>query len=134
MPKGVLRERMSKFFSEEFFTELQSSLAGDAKWTESTSGVKTSILFGVTDLDSSHLISVDGGKTTIQKVEKGSPAEFTFEGTYDAWTKVAKGEMDMQSAVLKGQLKFKGSITKILMYRDRFMRIAEVLKGQPKDF
>jgi len=125
---------MPKFFSDQFFAELQTALAGDAKWTESTRGVKTSILLDVTDTDSGRLISVDAGKTTIQKAEKGTPAEFTFEGTYDAWTKVAKGEMDMQSAVLKGQLKFKGSITKILMYRDRFMRIAEVLKGQPKDF
>jgi putative sterol carrier protein len=125
---------MSKFFSDEFFIELQGVLAGDAKWTESTKGVKTTILLGVTDAGSNHLISVDAGTTTIQNVEKGAPAEFTFEGTYDAWTKVAKGEMDMQSAVLKGQLKFKGSITKILMYRDRFLRIAEVLKGLPKDF
>jgi len=125
---------MSKFFGDEFFAELQNALVGDAKWTESTKGVKTTVLMGVTDTGSSHLISVDGGVTTIQKVERGAPAEFTFEGTYDAWTKVAKGEMDMQSAVLKGQLKFQGSITKILMYRDRFLRIAEVLKGVPKDF
>lgn len=125
---------MSKFFSDEFFAELQGALAGDAKWTESTKGVKTTVLLGVSDSGSNHLISVDGGVTTIQKAEKGAPAEFAFEGTYDAWTKVARGEMDMQSAVLKGQLKFKGSITKILMYRDRFLRIAEVLNRLPKDF
>jgi putative sterol carrier protein len=63
-----------------------------------------------------------------------TPAEFTFEGTYDSWTKVARGEVDMQSAVLKGLLRFKGSITKILTYRDRFMRIAEMLKGQANEF
>jgi putative sterol carrier protein len=125
---------MSKFLSDEFFGELQGALSADPKWTESTSGVKTSILMGVTDTGSNFLINVDGGVTKIQKAEKGSAAEFSFEGTYDSWTKVAKGEMDMQAAVLKGQLKFKGSITKILMYRDRFMRIAEVLKGLPKDY
>jgi putative sterol carrier protein len=41
---------------------------------------------------------------------------------------VARGEVDLQSAVLKGQLKFKGSITKILMYRDRFIRVADLMK------
>ena len=125
---------MAKFFSEEFFGELQTALSADPKWTQATSGVKTTILLGVTDTGSNHLISVDGGATTIQSAEAGAAAEFTFEGTYDAWTKVAKGELDMQSAVLKGQLKFKGSITKILMYRDRFMQIAEVLKGLPKEY
>jgi putative sterol carrier protein len=125
---------MSKFLSDEFFTELQGALAGDSKWTQSTNGVKTSILLGVTDTGSIYLLSVDGGATTIQKAGKDSPAEFSFEGTYEAWTRVAKGEMDMQSAVLKGQLKFRGSITKILMYSERFLRIAEVLKGLPKDF
>ncbi|MDV3243737.1 MAG: SCP2 sterol-binding domain-containing protein [Nitrososphaerales archaeon] len=125
---------MPKFLSDEFFAELQTALAGDAKWTESTKGVKSTILLSVKDTGSSHLVNVEGGVTTIQKAEAGAPAEFSFEGTYDAWTKLAKGEMDMQSAVLKGQLKFKGSITKILMYRDRFLRIAEILNGLPKDF
>ena len=125
---------MTKFLSDEFFGELQGALSSDPKWTETTGGVKTTILFVVTDTGSSYMVSVDGGTTKIQKADKGATAEFSFEGTYDAWTKVAKGEMDMQAAVLKGQLKFKGSITKILMYRDRFMRIAEVLKGLPKEY
>jgi putative sterol carrier protein len=125
---------MPKFLSDEFFGELQGALASDPKWTEAMAGVKTSILMGVSDTGANFLVSVDGGATTIQKAEKGSPAEFSFEGTYEAWTKVAKGELDMQAAVLKGQLRFKGSITKILMYRERFMRMAEVLKNLPKDF
>lgn len=125
---------MVKFLSDEFYGELQGALSSDPKWTEATSGVKTSILLSSTDTGSTYLISVDSGTTKIQKAEKGSAAEFSFEGTYDAWTKVAKGELDLQAAVLKGQLKFKGSITKILMYRDRFMRIAEILKGLPKDY
>ena len=125
---------MAKFLSDEFFGELQGALSADPKWTEAMGGMKTTILLGVTDTGSSYMINVDGGATTIQKSEKGASAEFSFEGSYEAWTKVAKGELDMQSAVLKGQLKFKGSITKILMYRDRFMRIAEVLKGLPKEY
>ena len=34
---------MVKFFSSEFFTQLQDSLANDAKWQEGTKGLKTSI-------------------------------------------------------------------------------------------
>jgi putative sterol carrier protein len=125
---------MSKFMSGEFFDEVVTALSTDAKWTESTKGVKTSILMTVTDAGSSYLLTVDAGKTSVQASPQGVAPEFTFEGTYEAWSKVAKGELDMQSAVLKGQLKFKGSITKILMYRDRFMRIADVMKGIQKEF
>ena len=79
-------------------------------------------------------MSVENGATTFQKVAPGASAEFSLDGTYDAWCKVAKGEIDLQSAVLKGQLKFKGSLTKILMYRDRFLRVAEIMKDTPKEF
>jgi putative sterol carrier protein len=77
---------------------------------------------------------VEDGVTTISKVDAGTAAEFTFEGSYDTWTKVAKGEVDFQSAVLKGMLKFRGSITKILFYKDRFIRIAEVIRAVPVEF
>ena len=125
---------MSKFLSDEFFNDLQRALSGDAKWTESTMGVKTTILMKATGTGEGHLLSVNEGTTSIQRAQEGTTAEFSFEGSYDAWSKVAKGEMDMQSAVLKGQLKFEGSITKILMYRDRFMRIAELMKDIQKEF
>jgi putative sterol carrier protein len=77
---------------------------------------------------------VEDGKTSIAKAEQGAQAEFSFEGTYEVWTKVAKGEVDLQSAVLKGLLKFRGSITKILFYKDRFMRIAENLRSIQVEF
>jgi len=96
--------------------------------------VKTTIAFNVTDIGQNYVLSVENGATTLQKAAAGTQAEFSFDGTYDTWTKVVKGEVDLQSAVLKGQLKFKGSITKILMYRDRFIRVAEVMRDVPKEF
>ena len=77
---------------------------------------------------------MEEGKTVISPSDAGAQAEFSFEGTYDTWTKLAKGEVDFQSAVLKGLLKFKGSITKILLYKDRFLRIAEVMRSIPVEF
>ena len=127
---------MVKYFSPEFFAQLQDTLAADPKWQEGTKGLKTSIRLGSTEANvaSSYLLKVEDGKTTISPSDPAAQAEFSFEGTYDTWTKVAKGELDFQSAVLKGLLKFKGSITKILYYRDRFLRIAEVMRGIPVEF
>ncbi len=127
---------MVKYFSAEFFAQLQDTLANDAKWQEGTKGLKTSIKLTSTDqsVASSYLVKVEDGKTSIGPSDSAAQAEFSFEGTYETWTKVAKGEVDFQSAVLKGLLKFKGSITKILFYRDRFMRISEVIRAIPVEF
>jgi putative sterol carrier protein len=127
---------MVKYFSPEFFVEVQDRLVADAKWQEDTKGLKTSIKLSSTDPNGavSFLLKVEEGKTTISPSDFPTQAEFSFEGSYDTWTRVAKGEVDFQSAVLKGLLKFKGSITKILFYKDRFLRIAEVIRSVPVEF
>jgi putative sterol carrier protein len=127
---------MVKYFSREFFAELQDKLSNDSKWQEDAKGLKTSIRLGFTDqnIAQSYLIKVEEGKTVISPSDATAQAEFSFEGSYETWTKVAKGEVDFQSAVLKGLLKFKGSITKILVYKDRFLRIAEVIRSIQVEF
>ncbi len=125
---------MAKYMSDEYFAQVQAALIQDQKWAESSKNFKASIAIGVTDIGQNYLLSVDNGTTTLQKSAPGATAEFTLDGTYDAWCKVARGEVDLQSAVLKGLLKFKGSITKVLMYRERLTRVAEVMRDVPKDF
>ncbi len=125
---------MAKYMSDEYIAQVQAALSQDPKWAETTRNFKTSIAFNVTDRGQNYVMGVENGATTFQKVAPGTPAEFSFDGTYDSWSKVAKGEVDIQSAVLKGQLRFKGSLTKILMYRDRFIRVAEVMRDVPKEF
>ena len=125
---------MAKFLSDEYFSEFQSVLAQDQKWADSTKSVKTSVAFGVTDTGQYYVLTVENGTTSLQKAAQGAQAEFSFDGTYDAWTKVVRGEVDIQSAVLNGLLRFRGSITKILMYRDRFVRMAELMRDLPKEF
>jgi putative sterol carrier protein len=125
---------MPKFLSDEFFKEVEDGLVADPAWNESVKNVETSIMMSATDIGQSFVLAVKGGATTLQKAVPGAQAEFTLEGTYEAWAKVARGEVDIQSAVLKGQLRFRGSITKILAYRDRFMKVAHVMNAVPKDF
>lgn len=125
---------MVKYLSDEYFSLVQSALSQDPKWSESTKTLKTSIAFNVSDIGQNYLLGVENGTTTLQKVSPGTPAEFTLDGSYESWCKVAQGEVDIQSAVLKGQLRFKGSLTKVLMYRDRFIRVAEIMREVPKEF
>ena len=125
---------MSKYFSQEFFAEVERILVNDPKWQDDTKGIKTSIKLTAADQAASYLLKVEDGKTSISRSDTAAPAEFSFEGAYETWTRVAKGEIDLQAAVLKGVLKFKGSITKILFYKDRFVRIAEVIRSIPVEF
>ncbi|MDG7010513.1 MAG: SCP2 sterol-binding domain-containing protein [Nitrososphaerota archaeon] len=125
---------MSKFMSDEYISQVQSALAQDPKWIESTKSFKTSVAFNVTDTGQNYVMGVENGVTSFQKVAPGTAAEFSFDGNFDAWSKIARGEVDIQSAVLRGQLKFKGSLTKILMYKDRFVRVAEIMRDVPKEF
>jgi putative sterol carrier protein len=125
---------MAKYMSDEYFAQVQAALSQDQRWLESTRSLKTSVAFGVTDAGENYMLNVENGSSTIQRVAPGAPAEFSLEGTYDSWCKVAKGEVDIQSAVLKGELKFKGSLTKVLMNKDRFIRVAEVMRDVPKEF
>lgn len=125
---------MARYMSEEYISQVQAALSQDPKWAETTKNFKTSVGFNVTDQGLNFVMAVENGATTFQKVAPGTPAEFSFDGTYDSWCKIAKGEVDIQSAVLKGELKFKGSLTKILMYKDRFIRVAEIMRDVPKEF
>ena len=125
---------MTKFLSDEYFSQVQASLIQDQKWQESTKSLKTSIAFNVTDIGQNFVLAVDSGVTTLQKATAGAASEFSFDGTYEAWSKVVKGDIDIQSAVLRGQLKFKGSLTKILLYKDRLTRVAEIMRDTPKEF
>jgi putative sterol carrier protein len=125
---------MAKFLSDEYFSQVQTALTQDPKWIESTKNFKSSIALNITDIGQNYLVSVENGVTTLQKVAPGAVAEFSFDGSYEAWCKVAKKEVDIQSAVLKGQLKFKGSLTKVLMYKDKLTRIADVMGEVPKEY
>jgi len=125
---------MAKYLSDEYFAQVLTALTQDAKWVESTKNLKTSVALNVTDIGQNYLLGVDNGTTTLQKATPGTPADFTFEGTYEAWCRIGRGEIDLQSAVLKGQMKFKGSLVKILALRDRLNRVADVMKDVPKEF
>ena len=109
-------------------------MASDPQWQQDTKTVKSTILLSAPDKSALFMLKIEDGSTTISRVEPGATAEFSFEGPYEVWTRVAKGELDFQSAVLKGLLKFRGSITKILFYKDRFNRISDVIKSVPPEF
>lgn len=125
---------MVKFFGTEFFQELAARLNADAKFKELTKDIKTSMLFVIEDQNKAYLLTVTNGNAIAQESGLETPAEFKFIAPYEQWVVTGKGEADMNSLVLKGKMKFKGSLTKILYYQKRLLYITEILKGIPTEF
>lgn len=125
---------MTRYFSEEYFKGVEAKSVADSAWMQATNGMKSTVRLTATVQGSSYFVKIGDDATSIAKAESGTEAEFAFGGNYEVWTKVAKGEVDLQAAVLKGMLRFKGSITKILAYKDRFARLADVMKDAPTEY
>jgi alkyl sulfatase BDS1-like metallo-beta-lactamase superfamily hydrolase len=135
VPQGRAgRSRLAKYLSNEFFQELAGRLAADGQFQARAKGLKTSMMFTVEDQQKTFLLTLEDGRVHAQEGQPDAPAEFKFAAPYVHWVAAAKGEADLQSLVLQGKLKFKGSLTKILYYADRLMAIADALKSMPKEF
>jgi hypothetical protein len=72
------QSKMAKYFSEEFFREVELKLGGDPSWQQATKGVKSTIRLSSTDQGASYLVTIDDGITKIGKVDEATQAEFAF--------------------------------------------------------
>src|SRR2546425_980439 len=68
------------------------------------------------------------------QVSADAPADFKFEGPYDVWTQLGKGEKDFQSLLLGGKIRFRGSLPKIMALTSQLNRITQVAQQVPKEF
>ncbi len=125
---------MVQYFSKEFFEALANALNVDAEWMKkaSTSTFKTVIT--VTDRAQSHLLEVVNGKVTTSESAPDVPADFKFEGPYDSWMILGKGEKDFQSLVMSGKVKFRGSMPKVMGMMPQWNRLIKVAQELPKEF
>jgi putative sterol carrier protein len=125
---------MTQFFTEEFFAELADRLNVDEEWNRKAGDLTTKIVATCTDRDISVLLDIQNGKVSARSVGPDEPADFKFEGSYDAWQTTAKGEADLQTLVMTGKMKFKGSMSKIMAMMSQLSRLTAVLREMPKEF
>ena len=122
-----------KFFTIEFFKALVDQLSRDASLTKLTKGMKTTLLLGCTGKDSAFLITVLDEHLDVSEVSADEKAEFKFTVSYERWERIARGEAKMQGDVLSGRIKFRGSMTRMLLYVNRVIglekKAIEIIKG-----
>ncbi|MFQ5837359.1 MAG: SCP2 sterol-binding domain-containing protein [Thermoplasmata archaeon] len=125
---------MAQFFTKEFFEDLASRLNADDEWKKKTSDLTTRLVATCTDRDISVMIDIQNGVVATREVAQDEPADFKFEGSYEAWLKSAKGEADLQTLVMTGKMRFKGSMSKIMALMSPLSRLTAVLRDMPKEF
>jgi len=125
---------MAKYFTSAFFNEVANRLNADPEWSKKAATVSAKIVLTCTDRNASFLIDIRNG--TVSSIESAPdvPADFKFEGTYDAWTSLGRGEKDFQSLVLGGRVRFRGSMRKIMALMGQLNRITQIARETPKEF
>ncbi len=125
---------MVQYFSKAFFDELANRLNADPDWTKKAVSTSVKIMLTAADRKSSFLLDVQGGKVAASEVPSDAPADFKFEGVYDTWVALAKGEKDFQSLVMGGKIRFRGSMPKVMGMMNQLNRITQLAQQLPKEF
>jgi len=121
------------FWSPEFFKSAGEMLNSDQDLAKAFSAVNTTILAECTDRPASFIIQVVEGKITSREAKPGEKAEFKFSAPYQEWTRILKDESKIQGEVVKGRIKFSGSMPKMLLYLSKIVKmegkIIQMVKG-----
>jgi putative sterol carrier protein len=125
---------MTQYFTKDFFDEVATRLNADAEWAKKATTVTAKVVLTAVDRGASFLLDIHNGQVTSSQVAPDVPADFKFEGNYDAWTMLGKGEKDFQSLVLGGKIRFRGSMPKIMALMGQLARITAVSQQIPKTF
>jgi len=125
---------MVQYFSKAFFDEVARGLNSDPEWTKKASAVSAKIVLTTLDRGTSFLLTIEAGRVGVSQATPDVPADFKFEGNYEAWVQLAKGERDFQGLVLGGKIRFRGSMPKIMALTAQLNRITFVAQQVPKEF
>ena len=125
---------MVQYFTKGFFDEIASRLNTDSEWGKKAAGITAKIVLTCSDRNASFLVDIQAGRVAVHEVPADVPADFKFEGTYEAWAQLGKGEKDFQGLVLGGRIRFRGSMPKVMALMGPLGRITQLAQQVPKEF
>jgi hypothetical protein len=121
------------FWSPEFFQRAGQILNSDKDLAAALGSLNTSILAECSDRPTSFLIEVANGRIISREAKPGEKAEFKFSAPYQEWVRILKDEPKIQSEVVKGKIKFTGSMPKLLLCLSKIVKmegkIIRMVKG-----
>ena len=121
-PEFTLEERL------EAYEDIFESQVGDTTMTRARNSERE---IGLRQI---YMKFEDGEVVEVRELAAEEKTDYTLAGPYEVWTKLNKGEMDAQSALMTRQLPFKGNMSAIIRYSKAFLRLFELMKTIPVEY
>jgi putative sterol carrier protein len=86
------------------------------------------------DKKRSFLIAVSRGVVTTDEASPETPADYRFEGHYDTWVRLCKGEAEMDHLIQQGKIRLAGSMSDVMGLMGPLNRIVLTARSFPKEF
>ena len=125
---------MIRFYTKEFFAELARRLNEDSDWAKVMAGHDLRMVCTAVDQGRSFLISVQDGRVTASEATPETRADFRFEGRYEAWTRLCKGEAEMDRLIQQGKIRMAGPMPDAMGFMGPLNRMVLAARSFPKEF
>ncbi len=123
-----------QFYTRAFFEELATRLNADEGWARRAGGVTAKIICTATDLERSFMLDVRKGRVAARAATREMPAAYKFEGGYDAWAALCKGEAELPHLIEAGRIRFAGSVSDLPVLVGLLNRMVMAARKFPKRF
>jgi putative sterol carrier protein len=128
---------MVQYLGLEYWKKCKEIANADEEFRIKTKMFNATFTYGVIDNDTIPDIYMkfdDGEVMTVRELEAGEKTDYSLVGPYEIWTKLNKGEVDAQSALMTRQLPFRGNMSSIIRYSKAFLRLFELMQTIPVDY
>ncbi len=122
------------FYTLPFFEELARRLSADAEWGTRIKGQDVRIICTALDRQRSFLLEIRRGHVTAKEASPMTAADFRFEGRYDTWASLCKGEAEVDELVQNGKLRIAGSLPDAMGLMGPLNHMVMVARTFPKEF
>ena len=128
---------MVQYLGLEYWKKCKEVANADEEFRIKTKMFNATFTYGVTDNEVVPDIFMrfdDGEVMEVRELAEGEKTDYTLAGPYEIWTKLNKGELDAQSALMTRQLPFKGNMSSIIRYSKAFLRLFELMQTIPVEY
>lgn len=125
---------MIQFYTKAFFEEIARRLNADTEWGKAMAAKTFRMVCTASDKKRSFLIAVAKGKVTTAEATAETRADYRFEGHYEAWMGLCKGEAEMEQLIQTGKIRLAGSMSDVMGLMGPLNKIVLTARSFPKEF
>lgn len=125
---------MIEFYTLGFFEEIGRRLNADANWGKEMAAQSFRLVCSAVDKKRAFLIAVKDGRVAVEAAGPETRADYRFEGRYESWVKLCKGEAEMDRLIQRGKIRLAGSMSDVMGLMGPLNRIVLTARSFEKQF